>query len=110
MSTATYAVQLNLFGDGVKKFNLSREFFVMILLSLAVLGSAVSVIYEKNLERRYVSDLQSMQHKHEKQQVEYGQLLLEQSTWSTQARVQRIAQQRLGMEIAKPSNIVVIKL
>ena len=80
------------------------------LLIVAVLAFACSVVYVKNTNRSLFSELQSLQYKDERLKVEWGQLLLEQSTWATQVRVQRIAQQGLKMHLPQLENTVVVKL
>jgi len=42
--------------------------------------------------------------------VEWSKLLLEQSTWSTQTRIQHIAQQKLGMEVPVPEKINMVRV
>jgi len=70
----------------------------MILLSFVVL-SALSIIYIKDYSRRSFSELQQLQQARDEAQVAWGQLLLEQSTWTTQARIQQLASYRLAMRV-----------
>ncbi len=79
-------------------------------LSVAVLASALSVVYVKDLNRRSVSDLQIAQHQRDELQTEWSQLLLEQSTWSTQALIQKVAQEKMGMEVPPPDKMIMVKM
>jgi cell division protein FtsL len=81
--------------------------FIMIGLLLI---SAFSVVYVRDLHRRLFIDLQQGQKAADNMQVEWGQLLLEQSTWAAPARVQELAQTKLAMQVpALPAiNIVTI--
>ena len=78
-------------------------------LAILVLLSALTVVYLSDLNRRLFIQYQDTQATHNQLYVEWGKLLLEQSTWSTQARVQEIAQQRLGLELPATNDVVMIK-
>ncbi len=83
---------------------------VVCCLLAAVLISAFAVIYVKDLNRRLFIQYQTAQTTYNQLYVEWNKLLLEQSTWATQSRIQRIAQQRLGMELLTPRNVVMIRV
>lgn len=82
---------------------------VFITLMVAVLFSAFTIVYFKDLNRRYFIQYQNLQQVRQQYENEWSKLLLEQSTWSTQARIQRIAQQQLNMVYPKQQNIVIIR-
>jgi cell division protein FtsL len=88
-------------------FNLPElKILVMVFLLLI---SAFGVIYVKDLNRR----LFIIQHKSQAQSQQLrsdgNKLLLEQSSWAAQARVQRVAQLQLQMQIPLSADVVVIK-
>ncbi|MBI2791706.1 MAG: cell division protein FtsL [Gammaproteobacteria bacterium] len=70
--------------------------------------SAIGVVYNKHQSRQLFAQLQRLQHEVESLQVEWGQLLLEQGTWSSDARVERIARERLHMKLPEPNEVMVI--
>jgi len=78
-------------------------------LMLGVLLTAFAIVYFKDLNRRLFIGFQDLQHVQRQSQVEKGRLLLEQGAWSTQARVQEIAQKQLGMITPSPQNLVLIR-
>ncbi len=78
------------------------------LMSLMVFMSAIAVVYFKHQSRQLFTKLQTLQQEVEALQVEWGQLLLEQGTWSSDARVERIARERLQMALPEPNAVVVI--
>ncbi|MCW5590013.1 MAG: cell division protein FtsL [Legionellales bacterium] len=92
----------------VFSLHLTKRGMLVLMLALIVLVSAVSVIYVKTLNRRLFSELQTEQQLHDQLQVRWGQLLLEQSTWATQARVQKIATEELHMIAPTSNNIVIV--
>lgn len=66
---------------------------MLVLLMAVVLTSMLSLIYFKDLNRRLFIQYQQAERIERQMNVEQGRLLLEQSAWSTQSRVQAIAQQ-----------------
>lgn len=80
-----------------------------IFLSLLVFMSAIAVVYYKHQSRLLFTKLQTLNQEIEGLQVEWGQLLLEQGTWSADARVERLARERLQMVVPEPSTVVVIQ-
>lgn len=93
-----------------QSFVLSRQTLGLLLLIMAVLASALSVVYVKALDRDLFADLQTLQQTRDDLRVEAGQLLLEQNTWAAPARVQSIAQQALNMVVPGPKDVVAITI
>ena len=79
-----------------------------LLLALAIIITAFTLVYFKDLNRRYFIQYQQLQTQQQQQQVRWGQLLLEQSAWSTQARVQNIAQSKLDMVVPQMQNVIML--
>ena len=80
------------------------------LLCLCIFTTAVAVVYMKDLNRRLYIQYQSLQQVENQAQVDWGKLLLEQSAWSTQARVQSIARQQLGMVMPSRRSVTLLEL
>ncbi len=80
---------------------------LVLLLAAAVLGSALGVVYTKHQTRKLFVELQTLQKIRDEMNVEWGQLQLEESTWGTNARVEGMAREKLGM-IMPPVDAVVI--
>ena len=78
------------------------------LLWLAVLGSAASAIYCEHRARELFIQLEALNARRDNLQIEWGQLQLEQSAWSSHAFVERVASTRLHMAMPPPQNIVVV--
>ncbi len=81
----------------------------LIFLSVLVFMSAIAVVYHKHQSRLLFTKLQTLNQEIEALQVEWGQLLLEQGTWSADARVERLAREQLQMVVPEPSSVVVIQ-
>lgn len=79
-------------------------------LVLAILLSAFGVIYLKDLSRRLFIQSQDVQQVQQQYQIDWGKLLLEQSTWSSQSRIQQLAQQRMDMVVPSIQNVKMAEL
>ncbi len=73
--------------------------WVTILLSLAVVASAVGVIYTAHRARELFRTLEQARREQNEIQIEWRQLLLERSTLSSHARVEQIAGEQLQMTV-----------
>jgi cell division protein FtsL len=81
----------------------------IVLLAVAVLVSAISVVYVKHIGRAQFVELQKLEAKRDRLNEEWGRLLLEQSTWATPGRVEYEAHKRLKMIVPTAEMTVVIK-
>lgn len=89
---------------------LSKQMLGLFLLIIALLASAVAVVYVKSQDRQLFSDLQTLQQTRDDLRVEAGQLLLEQNTLAAPERVQAIAQQQLNMVVPTAKDVVAISV
>jgi len=78
------------------------------LLWVGALGSAAGAIYCKHRARELFVELESLNARRDNLEIEWGQLQLEQSAWSSHAFVERVASTKLhmGMPPAKEIEIV----
>jgi cell division protein FtsL len=78
------------------------------VLWLATLGSAAGAIYAKHRSRELFVELERLHRQRDNLEIEWGQLQLEQSAWSTHAFVERVATTRLNMSSPDPARIQVV--
>ena len=78
------------------------------LLWLAVLGSAAGAVYCEHRARQLFIQLEALNAQRDTLQIEWGQLQLEQSAWSSHAFVERVAGTRLHMATPPPQNIELV--
>lgn len=109
MNTATRVYGKSYVQRRTASMRLSLKFFCVGVLVLGLLISAFGVIYAKDLNRRLFIQYEALQQQEQQYQVEWSKLLLEQGAWSTQARIQRLAQQQLNMVIPSARNVVFVK-
>ena len=79
------------------------------LLWLAALGSAAGAIYCKHRARQMFVELEALNARRDNLQIEWGQLQLEQSAWSTHAFVERVASAKLHMAMPPPKEIEIVR-
>ena len=110
MNTATRVIHVSTMQTSARGvIHVTRTTALVAALVVGFLLSAFGVIYLKDLNRRLFIQYQGLEQVAQSQQVEYSKLLLEQSTLSTQARVQRIAQAQLSMVEPTERQIVLTK-
>nr|WP_298410051.1 cell division protein FtsL [uncultured Halomonas sp.] len=85
-----------------------RQLMVLVLMVL-VLASALAVITSAHLTRVQYARLQQLERSKDQLQTEWGQLLLEESTWSAPSRIERLASERLDMHVPELNEIRVIR-
>lgn len=81
---------------------------VVPLLWLGTLASAAGAIYGKHRARDLFVQLERLNTRRDTLEIEWGQLQLEQSAWSTHAFVERVASTRLKMATPVASDIEVV--
>lgn len=88
---------------------LSRRQMMVLLLAVAILFSALSVIYVTYMNKIMHANYQHVLAEQNQLQVQQSQLLLERSTWMSQVRIQTIAVKKLDMVLPDFQSIVVIR-
>ena len=81
---------------------------VVPLLWVATLGSAAGAIWCKHRAREMFVQLEALNARRDNLEIEWGQLQLEQSAWSTHAFVERVASTRLRMAMPPPKEIEIV--
>ena len=83
--------------------------FALLLLWLALLGSAVGVVWSKQQSRNQFVELQRLEAERDQLDTEWGQLRLEQSTWVTYGRIEKIAHDDLRMVVPDPNQVHLVE-
>ena len=81
-----------------------------VLLLIAVVVCALSVVTSQHKARKLYIELQKEKERAQQMDVEWGQLQLEQSTWATPARVEKIAAQQLQMQLPRNGQVQFIRV
>jgi len=81
------------------------------VLGLVATVSALAVVYSQHRSRALFVELQRLEREQADLDTEWGRLELEQSTWATQGRIERLAREKLDMRLPDfdRAEIVVLK-
>jgi cell division protein FtsL len=79
------------------------------LLWLAVLASATGVIYSRHRARELFVRLEKLYAERDRLDMEWGRLQLEQSTWSSDGFVERVANAKLEMSLPQTRDVRLVR-
>lgn len=79
------------------------------LLVLAVVASAIGVVWARHLHRQAYIVLNTLEGERDDLNIDFGRLQLEQATWSEANRIESVAGTRLGMRFPEDGDIVVLQ-
>lgn len=82
---------------------------IVVLLLMAVVASAIGVIYARQQNRILFGELTRLTHEQDDMNTEFGRLELEQATWAEPNRIEQVARGQLGMISPGPGETVVVK-
>ena len=77
-------------------------------LLLMTLFSSLGVVYVTHESRRQFTLLQQLNSQRDELVVDWWRLQIEESYWSTHARIDREARERLGMHIPQPLDVIIV--
>jgi cell division protein FtsL len=83
--------------------------FAVAALWIAVLVSSLGVISSKQQARNRFNDSQKLTKERDDLDIEWGQLLLEESTWATHGRVEQVARDDLGMSTPQAGDLRIVQ-
>ncbi|WP_419420394.1 cell division protein FtsL [Legionella sp. D16C41] len=101
--------QSTLFNGQLFAMRLSKQLWFTLILMLLFLVSALSVVYTTNEYRTNFSELQKLKQQAHYLQLQWGQLLLEQASLATPARVEALARQKLQMQLPDDKQTFVLQ-
>lgn len=96
--------QGTIFNGQLADMHMSKSFYFLVLLLVAVLVSAFTVIYSTNSYRSTFSQVEQEEQQSHHLQLQWGQLLLEQASLATPARVEDLAIEKLKMTLPNSKN------
>lgn len=110
MNAAARAInESNFFSGQLMEMRLSKQWCFLLSLLLTVLVSALAVIYTTNENRLNTNQLEQLQQQAHALHLQWGQLLLEQASLSTPARVEQLAMDKLQMRLPVDNQTFVLQ-
>ncbi|MCG8414164.1 MAG: cell division protein FtsL [Pseudomonadales bacterium] len=87
----------------------SARSFVLYLMLASLLGSGLLVVRTTHENRFAFNELQELRDSANQLDVQWGQLLLEQSTFGVDGRIENKAVDQLNMQVPQIDNIVMVR-
>ena len=85
-----------------------RSAIVTSILLLAVIASAVAVVRTHHMRRSLFVELDEVDARRDRLQVEWGRLQIEQSTWAGSDRIERVATEKLNLHLSRAGATVLV--
>lgn len=79
-----------------------------LILAALIVASALGVVAAQHESRKLVTEIEREQERMRALEVEFGQLQLEQSTWSAHTRIEKIARVRLAMRAPAAGQVLAV--
>ena len=79
------------------------------IFASACVGSAIALVYTTHESRILFIELEQLTTDRDELDIEWGQLQIEQSTWATHARIERVALDELALKRPSPAEIYLIE-
>lgn len=111
MNAAARAIhQSNVFTGHWLAIRLSKGQGMFMSLVIAVLLTAIAIVYVTNEYRIALSDFENLKKQEHELNLTWGQLLLEQASLVTPSRVEALALQKLGMHVPSDQAVLVLRV
>ena len=86
-----------------------RPVLLLSVFALVFVFSAIALVYTKHESRNLFIELEQLTNQRDALNIEWGQLQIEQSTWATHARIERVALDDLALKRPTSSEIYLIE-
>jgi cell division protein FtsL len=83
--------------------------FLLVVLILGSIASAIGVVYARHRHRLLFVELSRLEKVRDELNIEFGRLQLEQATVAESNRIDQIARMRLGMKFPEAADVVVVR-
>ncbi|MEH6446476.1 MAG: cell division protein FtsL [Oceanospirillaceae bacterium] len=87
---------------------IGRPILIVVILLICIIISCISIVYQAYQFRQLFNTQQQIVAHRDELQVEWGQLLLEQSALGANSRVEKIAKRKLAMHVPKSKNVEMV--
>jgi len=87
----------------------SRPFLLVFVFAVVCVLTSMALVYTKHESRKLFVELEGLTHERDDLNIEWGQLQIEQSTWATHARIERVATDDLSLVRPEATDIYVIE-
>ena len=89
--------------------NARQPFLLVFVFAVVCVLTSMALVYTKHESRKLFVELEGLTHERDELNIEWGQLQIEQSTWATHARIERVATDDLSLVRPEATEIYVIE-
>jgi cell division protein FtsL len=93
----------------MKRNDAGQPVFLTLIFAVVVVVSAMALVYTRHESRKLFIELEQLTTNRDELNIEWGQLQIEQSTWATHARIERVATEDLALTRPGATEIFVIE-
>ena len=86
-----------------------QPILLFMVFAVVCVISAIALVYTKHESRKLFVELERLTTERDELNIEWGQLQIEQSTWATHARIERVALEELSLVRPKSTEIYLIE-
>ncbi len=86
-----------------------QPILLIFVFAVVCVVSATALVYTKHESRKLFVELEQLTDESDELNIEWGQLQIEQSTWATHARIERVATDDLQLTRPEMTEIFVIE-
>ena len=86
-----------------------QPLLLVLVFAVVCVTSAMALIYTRHESRKLFVELEALTQERDELNIEWGQLQIEQSTWSTHARIEQVATDELALVRPEATEIYVIQ-
>jgi cell division protein FtsL len=86
-----------------------QPFLLLVVFAVVCVLSAIALIFTKHESRKLFVELETLTQQRDNLNIEWGQLQIEQSTWATHSRIERVATDDLFLIRPTSAEIFVIE-
>jgi cell division protein FtsL len=87
----------------------AQPVLLVLVFAVVCVASAMALVYTKHEARKLFVELEQLTAARDELNIEWGRLQIEQSTWATHARIERVAVEELALSRPLPGEIYVIE-
>ena len=86
-----------------------QPLLLVLVFAVVCVTSAMALVYTKHESRKLFVELEALTQERDELNIEWGQLQIEQSTWSTHGRIEQVATDDLALVRPEATEIYVIQ-
>lgn len=87
----------------------AQPVLLLMVFAIVCVISAIALVYTKHKSRDLFVELEQLTRTRDELNIEWGQLQIEQSTWATHGRIERVALEELELIRPKSTEIYLIE-